>query len=293
MADSKKASHTALMAAIHRFIATKEKDSYFKGSDELARIFLPAKVRFLLSFRFIRESVKKKMRRLVPGTFEYVTARTKFFDEQFKHSVDEDYPQVVLMGAGYDTRAFRYHSIFKNTKVFELDEPAIHLKKQQLLNKAGIKLSEHLTFVPINFNTDLLHEVLVKAGYEPSKKTLFLWEGVSMYLEEQSVIGMLNFISGNSAQGSRIVFDYFDKAIIEGDSDLYGAREISAEVKKSNEPFRFGIDPKKMKSFLQEQGLKLVIHLTPTDLEDNYLTNEKNVLFGHVYGFGYQVVAEV
>ena len=123
MVDSKKASRTALMAAIHRFLAFKERD--FKGPDDMAKIFLPAKVKFFLSFKFIRESVKKKMRKLVPGTYEYVTARTKFFDEQFRKALEMDYAQIVILGAGYDSRAFRYNSDVKGTVVFELDETFI------------------------------------------------------------------------------------------------------------------------------------------------------------------------
>lgn len=291
MADSNKASKTALMAAIHRFLAHKEKD--FQGPDDMAKIFLPGKVRFFLSFKFIRESIKKKMRKLVPGTYEYVTARTNFFDEQFKLSVEDEWPQIVLLGAGYDTRFFRFQSRIKRTKVFELDEVTIQSEKQRLLEKAGITAPPNHVFVPVNFNTDKLEEVLVGSGYEPSKRTLFLWEGVSMYLEQSSVEQMLNFVSSKSLKGSRIVFDYFDKVIIEGNSQLYGAKEIAAEVKKSNEPFRFGINPNEIDSFLEKHNLKLITQYAPEELEAEYLTDEKNMLFGHVYGFGYQVVAEV
>jgi methyltransferase (TIGR00027 family) len=291
MADSNRASKTALMAAIHRFLAHKEND--FQGPDDMARIFLPRKVRFFLSFKFIRESIKKKMRKFVPGTYEYVTGRTNFCDEQFKLSVEEDWPQIVLLGAGYDTRFLRFQSRIKNTKVFELDEATIQSEKKRLLEKAGIKVPANHVFVAVNFNTDKLEEVLNESGYESLKRTLFLWEGVSMYLEQSSVEQMLTFISGKSAKGSRIVFDYFDKEILEGNSQLYGAKEIAAEVKKSNEPFQFGIDPNEIDPFLEKHNLKLVTQYAPEKLEAEYLTNDKNVLFGHVYGFGYQVVAEV
>ena len=291
MVDSKKASRTALMAAIHRFLAFKERD--FKGPDDMAKIFLPAKVKFFLSFKFIRESVKKKMRKLVPGTYEYVTARTKFFDEQFRKALEMDYAQIVILGAGYDSRAFRYNSDVKGTVVFELDETSIQAEKMRLLDKADIKIPDNLKFASINFNKDSLEGVLTGVGYNPNERTLFLWEGVSMYLEEGAVAAVMQFVSEKSGKGSKIVFDYFDRAILNGGNNAYGAKEISAEVKKSGEPFQFGVDPKKIDSFLQRNGLKLADHFSPKDLEDNYLMNEQNDIFGQVYGFAYQAVAEV
>lgn len=291
MSNSKKASQTALMAAIHRYLATTEEDPQFKGPDHLAKIFLPGKVKFLLSFEFIRKSVKKKMNRLVPGTYPYVTARTRHFDVLFKQAIDANIPQIVFLGAGYDSRAIRFKAALSSTTVFELDEPAIQHQKRKLLNKAKLELPDQLRFLPIDFHKDDLADILVNGGFEVTKKTLFLWEGVSMYLEERAVADVLTFISEKSGPGSTITFDYFDAAILGGNSNAYGAKEISAEVTKSGEPFRFGIDPKQVAEFLKESGFELVSHLTPEQLEQKYLTNENNMLLGKVYGFGYQVVA--
>lgn len=292
MADSKKASHTALMAAIHRFLATKEEDPSFQGADHLAGIFLPAKVKFFLSFKFIRKSVKKKMLRLVPGTYPYVTARTRYFDKVVNDALEEKLPQLILLGAGYDTRAIRFKAKLGNTQIFELDESAIQAQKKKLLQKAAIELPNGLKFASIDFHADDLHNVLKKAGYDPTKKTLFLWEGVSMYLEEKAVTDMLTFVAKNSGPGSSIAFDYFDKAILEENFDSYGAKEIATEVKKSGEPFKFGIDPQKIELFTRDHGFRLVSHITPGKMEKDYLVNDNGILLGQVYGFAYQVVAE-
>ena len=291
MADLSKASRTALMAAIHRFLAFKDQE--LKGPDDMARIFLPGKVNFFLSFKFIRKSVKNKMQRLVPGTYDYVTARTSFFDEQFKLALAENYDQIVLLGAGYDSRAIRFKADFQDTAVIELDEKSIQNEKLRLLRKEGIQIPGKLKFAPINFNKDNLQQVLSRVGYASSKRTLFLWEGVSMYLEEDAVAAMMQFVAAKSSKGSRIAFDYFDRAILDGDNGSYGAKEISAEVKKSGEPFRFGIDPQKIEAFLENHGLRLVAHYSPQDLEEKFLMNANKQLSGHVYGFGYLVVAEV
>ena len=79
-----RASRTAMMAAIHRFMASKEENPNFQGPDNLAKVFLPPQAKFFLSFSFIRRSIRKKLHKKVPGTYEYVTARTKYFDNLFK-----------------------------------------------------------------------------------------------------------------------------------------------------------------------------------------------------------------
>lgn len=91
-----KASHTALMASIHRFMATKELRNEFIGPDELAFIFLPPKAKFFLSFAFFRHIFTNKLHDKVPGSYEYLTARTKFFDEVFLRSINEKIPQIVF-----------------------------------------------------------------------------------------------------------------------------------------------------------------------------------------------------
>ena len=132
----KKASETAMFAAIHRHIAYKEGDPSFKGPDHMARLFVPGRAKFFLSFKFMRNLIRKKLRKGVPGTFEYMAARTKHFDKLFKQALLENIPQVVLLGAGYDTRSIRYKDQIKDTKIFELDTPIIQLQKKNLLTKS-------------------------------------------------------------------------------------------------------------------------------------------------------------
>lgn len=205
----KQASHTALMAAIYRFIATFETRKNFIGPDNLAHIFLPAKANFFLAFAFFRRVFINKLNKKVPGSYEYITARTKFFDEIFIQSINEKIPQIVFLGAGYDTRSIRFQNLTKETQIFELDAPTTQNEKKQSLEKHKIQLPENLVYVPVNFNTDNLKQALLASGYIPEKKSLFIWEGVTMYLKEEAVNETLSFIKNNSGTGSTVVFDYF------------------------------------------------------------------------------------
>ena len=288
-----KASHTALMAAIYRYLASKETRTGFKGMDHLANIFLPAKAQFFLSFGFFRSLFKKKLAERGPGSYEYVSARTRFFDELFIRALIKDIPQIVFLGAGYDTRAFRFRELRSKTMVFELDVPSTQGEKIRLMAKHRIEPPENLHFVPINFDTDNLKQVLFRAGYDPTQKTLFIWEGVSMYLSEQAVEDTLAFVKGNSGTGSEIVFDYLYKSVIKGECSYYGARELSEIVNKGGEAFTFGIEEGEIGKFLENKGFNTIKHFSPEDFETKYLYNKKEEFFGKMYGFACHVHAKV
>ena len=288
-----RASGTAMMAAIHRFLASKEEQPYFRGPDHLARLFLPPKVKFLLSFSFIRRYVRRKLHKGVPGTYEYMMARTRYFDALFQRALEENTPQIVLLGAGCDTRAIRFQDAAQHTTIFELDAPTTQQQKQEYLRKAKITLPQNLSQVPINFSKERIDAVLSTTGYDPSEKSLFLWEGVTYYLSEDAVKETLECIKNHAGYGSSVAFDYFYKSFIKGKFEYYGAKEISESVSKFGEPFQFGIEEGSIESFLAEHGFELLFHYTPDEFENTYLSDHHGGLFGKMYGFACHVHARV
>ncbi len=116
-----KPSETALFAALRRTIAKKEFNNEKFGPDYLAEYFLPAHFRFFLKFRKIRANTKEKLSIYLPGVNEYMIARTAHFDRLFKDALNNETPQIVLLGAGYDSRAYRFLALNQDTKIFELD----------------------------------------------------------------------------------------------------------------------------------------------------------------------------
>lgn len=277
----KRASDTAMFAAVHRFMSSLEEHPDFKGPDHLAKLFVSPKTKFLLSFALIRRHVRKKLTKAVPGTHEYIAARTKYFDDLFKRALTDNIPQIVFLGAGYDTRSIRFKDSIWKTKIFELDAPTTQQQKKDLLLKAGISVPEQLSFVPINFNKESLQHALLNAGYDKSQTSFFIWEGVTYYLPEETVKNTLGIIKNHSGAGSTVAFDYFYESVIHGKSDSYGAKEIVKEVSKSGEPFQFGIDQGKIESFLLENGFDMLSHHTPEELEKNYLYSANGELLGN------------
>jgi len=117
----KKHSETARFAALHRAISNKEFKNEKFGPDFLAEYFLPSHFRFFIRFKKIRKNIKKKLNKLLPGLHEYMIARTAFFDKLFINALNKKIPQIVLLGAGYDSRAYRFSNLNRVTKIIELD----------------------------------------------------------------------------------------------------------------------------------------------------------------------------
>ena len=181
-------------------------------------------------------------------------ARTTFFDAALaRHLGDID--QLVILGAGWDTRSYRMP---KAIYCFEVDTPRTQQTKRQVLKKAGLDTTR-ITFVPADFMTEDWLEKLVHAGFDPDKPTFFLWEAVTMYLDREAVESTLRKIAGTKS-GSVVAFDYFHADLIFARSLFW--RYARAVTNAIGEPFRFGIESTKPSSkhvaaFLASCGLSM------------------------------------
>jgi len=203
----------------------------------------------------------------VPKAFRYpyegdvpklymASARQTFFD----NVVDQYLPgitQFVILGAGFDTRAFRLPR-GSPVRSFEVDTPQTQAVKRQMLEKAGID-SSGITFVTADFEKEDWLAQLVEAGFDPGKPALFLWEGVIIYLDRQSVEATLRKIA-STAKGSLLAFDYFTTETLESQA-LYW-RYARAATKAAGEPLTFGFDStppsrQRLAEFLESCGLTL------------------------------------
>ena len=281
-----KHSETALFAALRRAIANKEFKNEKFGPDDLAEYFLPPHFRFFLKFNRIRANTKNKLNGFLPGLNEYMIARTAYFDRLFVDALNNKTPQIVLLGAGYDSRAYRFAKSNHSTRIFELDIAPTQDRKKKCIKKARIDIPKHVTFVPINFNEESLKNVLEKAGYKNHQKTLFIWEGVSYYLEVESVDTTLEFVSHASHHESAIAFDYTISISEENINDYYGVKEFSQKMKEhhANEELMFSIDEGETESFLEQRGLKMVDHLDNKEIEKTFLLYENGSLIGQITG---------
>jgi methyltransferase (TIGR00027 family) len=184
---------------------------------------------------------------------DLVTARTAYIDAYMRESVG-DVEQVVLMGAGYDTRAygeFRRQGL----SFFELDQQATQRLKKKALADAGIDTGD-TRFVSVDFQNDDTFERLAAGGYDSSKKTLFLWEGVTLYLGEEDVRRALHDMKNHSASGSVIVADFYSTRMIA----IGKKKALKQTLEFTDEGFGFGIPfdsdhEAQLKRFIESEGL--------------------------------------
>ena len=281
-----KPSETALFAALRRTLAHKEYQNEKFGPDNLAEYFLPPHFRFFLKFRKIRENTKNKLNTFLPGLNYYMIARTAYFDELFVNALNNRTSQIVLLGAGYDSRAYRYAHLNHETTVFELDSTPTQERKKKYIQKARLPIPETIIWVPVDFNKESLKDVLKRAGYKGDQKTLFIWEGVSYYLEKESVETTLLYVGHDSHPESAIAFDYTVSISDEKVKDGFGVKEFTETMKThhDDEVLKFSLREGEIESFLAQFGLKMVDHLNNTEIEKTYLIDNDNSRLGHITG---------
>jgi methyltransferase (TIGR00027 family) len=281
-----KPSETALFAALRRTLAHKKYQNQKFGPDDLAECFLPAHFRFFLKFKKIRANTQEKLNGFLPGLNEYMIARTAYFDGLFVDALKDETPQIVLLGAGYDSRAYRFAKQNHGTKIFELDIAPTQNQKKKCLKRARIELPGGVTLVPIDFNKESLKDVLENAGYNPAEKTLFIWEGVSYYLDAESVDATLAFASHAAHPESTIAFDYTITLSDPNMDDYYGAEVFAQTMKEQHgdEELTFSMDDGAIESFLASRDLKMVDHLDNKEIERRFLTDDDGTLIGHMTG---------
>lgn len=170
-------------------------------------------------------------------TGHLIINRAVYFDEIIrKHQAEAE--QFVVMGAGYDTRCYGPLQD-SNLTFFELDQPKTQRLKRKYLDRAGIDAS-HVRFVEVDFATQQWYEELEKVGYDPTQRTIFLWEGVTLYLTEEAVRSTLREIKAHTGSGSVLACDLYAHRFVQGSSSR--TKYLKPLLKLTNEAFSFGLD---------------------------------------------------
>lgn len=199
------------------------------------------------------------------GTYGGQVMRTRYIDDVVTDRVEGGISQLVILGAGLDTRAYRMAAL-AGTTVYEVDLPDTQRYKRKKLGRTPPRARE-IRFVPIDFNVQPLGEALTAAGFDRERPALFVWEGVTQYLTEAAVGSTLSYV-GESAPGSAIVFTYILRRVIGGDP--WGEGELG-HLLGSSEPWRFGLEPAELPAVLGGFGLRLVEDVGDAEYQARYL----------------------
>lgn len=276
-----KSSRTAAMTCVSRAGSFYEKTPNYKSNDYIAPRLLPKFIHFLIKSKRIRSFLLKKLGPM--GIYEYVIARTKLIDQIFLNAISNSFDQILLFGAGFDSRGIRLIDPNERTRVFELDVNTTISDKLKQYKKRKIEPGK-IIFIEIDFNTEKIEDKLKTAGFQYNKKTLYILEGITMYLDESAINDDFKFISESAGMGSEVVFDYIYQSVLEEKNLYYGEREIYKNVKKSGEGWTFGIVKGEISNFLQQRGLELIEHMDSNKLEEKYFQDENGTIVGNVNG---------
>jgi len=216
------------------------------------------------------KAMREHYERLFPGLGNSIRARVRYFDDFVAEAVDDGIEQLVVLGAGYDTRAYRIDGLKERVNVFEVDHPDTQEVKMEKIEKIFGALPLHVAYVPLDFEKDGLGPRLMEMGYDRSKKTLFVMEGLIMYIPPKAVDDVFSFIVNNSGKGSWVIFDYYPDFMVDGESELDVANNIRNFLIQQGEPLKFGIREGSVEAFLTERGLSRVQNVTSEDYKRAY-----------------------
>jgi len=283
-------SRTAEMTCLSRACSALETNRYYKSDDHIAPLLLPSALKPLLHVSLARRLFTKVV--APKGIYEYVIARTKYIDTVFRQALAEQLDQVLIFGAGFDTRAIRFQDTMGSTKVFELDVPLTQQAKIGQYQKRRVIVPPNLKFIAIDFDKESLSMKLDEAGFCRQRRSLFILEGLVMYLQPDSVGETFQTIRDYAGKGSLVVFDYVYASVLRNEGIHYGEAGIAQTVSGAGEQWQFGIEKGQIEHFLTRYAMRLMDHKDAKDLEQAYFSDSNGKTIGRVNGTHCLVSAE-
>jgi methyltransferase (TIGR00027 family) len=267
----------------------------------------PAEARLFedpLAYGFLRRSLRLVVRlsqvplagRIVPwfidrrwpGARTAAVARTRLIDDTLGQALAE-VRQVVLLGSGFDSRPYRIQGM-SSVRVFEVDHATTLDRKRSLLARWLGAPPPNVTFVAVDFDREELSRALESSGFDSQLPAFVIWEGVTSYLTQEGVDSTLRSLA-KSAPGTRVLFTYLDRRVIEAPEEYEGGRRLAAIVRSVGEPWKFGFEPGELRPYLAERGLVLLDDVGAHEFRARYMGPERRNTKG--YEFYRAALAEV
>lgn len=253
-------SRTSILTAAARAFGSREPDVSVRNPDWLAeRLIGPAELA-LIADHPISTALDRDFQEAIsdPDVFGFtwlMLVRTRFIDELMERAIRGGATQLVILGAGFDTRAHRFAELLKDASVIEIDYSTTQEYKKRRVEAVLGGAPANVVYAPIDFARESLRDVLRNAGFQPRRKTYYLCEGVSMYVPEEGIKQTLRAIAAESAPGSTLLMEYLNR----GGLELLKRYPIGM-IKNAfdwGEPFVFGVPDGQDREFFLEAGLEL------------------------------------
>jgi len=272
-------SQTARATAAVRAIESEKPADARICSDPLARTFTQTWVYLLIKL------LAGYGERRSHGELTFIVCRCRYFDDYLQRYLHSGTAQVVILGAGLDSRAYRGELLQGAAKTFEVDHPATQASKMKRVKNVFGTIPAHVSYVPIDFNDETLDKLLA-CGFDQSLKTLFLWEGVTPYLNAEAVDATLAWVRAHSAPSSAIIFDYQTRAGLTRAQTRRGV--VGAVLSRiTGERRDFGIEPSQIEDVLTRRGFTHVVSVNAEQLQRLYCTGPNQ---GRIVAESYAIV---
>ena len=278
------ASKTAEYMALFRALESAKPPRRRLFLDPYARRFLHPSllsVAQLARFPLLRGIPPWLIDTLWPGARTSAVARTRWIDDLLLRSIADGVQQVVILGAGFDCRAYRLPAL-AHLPVLEVDHPdTLRLKRERLQQLLGERPTP-VKYVALDFNQKSLDEALVRSRFHGEMRTFFLWEGVTNYLRAEAVDATFCSLR-RLADSSLIVFTYVDKSVLEPDVEFAGRRSLQRALRRAGEGWTFGLVPDEVGLYLKKRGFRLLEDVDSLTYRRQYLMDSPRELRGYEF----------
>jgi methyltransferase (TIGR00027 family) len=264
------AAQTAFGPIVLAAVEHQEAEGHRLVDDELAGQFLPLGMRWLVGatrWPVARRLMIGASERTGPRLWANLACRKRYIDEKLNADL-ADIDAVVVLGAGLDTRAYRF-AHRTDVPMFEVDLPVNIARKAATVRRVlgGPPPSVHL--VPVDFERDDLAAGLAAHGYRQDYRTFFIWEGVTQYLTEAAVRATFDDLR-DSAPSSRLVFTYVRRDFIDG-QNLYDTPYTYRRMREKRQIWRFGMRTAEVPDFLAQYGWRVAEQVGPDYFLQHYI----------------------
>ncbi len=263
-AASQTAIGVAMLRAAHQFI------------DDPPKILEDAiAVRLLLPEALARMRAEPE-RLQTPGARAlraHVILRSRFAEDCLALAAERGVTQYVLLGAGFDTFAYRQPSWAAAVRIFEVDQPASQQLKRDTIARAGVHVPSNVVYVAVDFAVDSIGERLAKSGFDPMRPAFISWLGVTMYLPEPAIDVVLEFVAA-LPKSTEIVLTFAQPP------DQASASRIAERAAEVGEPWLTYFAPARLEQKLRHSGFSHVSFLTPAESSARYFSGRTDGLQG-------------
>ena len=248
-------SQTALFVTFMRAVANRSPNNNIL-KDPYAEKFLPWYMRRPIKRKYFIKIAENIFRRNRMGN--NVLIRARYAEDKLQQCIDSGVKQYIILGAGWDSFAFRKPELLNDIHVFELDFPATQERKKSKLDQLGLTLHKNVHLTPIDFETTSISEALSKTAFDPGLPTFVTWQGVTYYLTMDAIEHVFDDLGSFCKGGLDIVLDYMDDRYFQDWKKNRHSRRLHYAVSLVGEPFKTGFNPKTFPNWLKERNFDLL-----------------------------------